>query len=130
MTLFKLYKELCEFVRDEKIYKSSELKGVDINNRLIIVLKRYNAEEIEDELRCVSRIYFKLINSIDKDIIDYKLEIIKLLICKNKSKSEIDLNTIISVIYINHYSDNYDDEKIILDVLKSLFKSDYSKYSR
>ena len=74
MTLFKLYKELCEFVRDEKIYKSSELKGVDINNRLIIVLKHYNAEEIEDELRCVSRIYFKLINSIDKDIIDYKLE--------------------------------------------------------
>ena len=123
MTLFRLYKDICRLTNIERIYKSSELKECQMGNRVIISLKSYDDNQADEELKCVSNVYFKLIGSIDERIIKDKIESFDFHTYHKKPKLEVDLNTIISVIYINKYSNCYDAEKMILDILKVLFKT-------
>lgn len=122
MTLFRLYKDICRLTNTEKIYKSSHLKESQMGNRLIVSLKSYDDSEIENEFKRISDIYFKLISSIDENIIKDRIESFGFYHYHIKPKLEIDLNTIISVIYINKYNNCYDAEKMILDTIKVLFK--------
>lgn len=123
MTLFKIYKSICKLIGDDVQYKSSEIKLINFNDRIIVSLKKYSDEELEEELDYVSRVYFKLLNHIDNSIIRERLNSMGLYRCHNKPNSDVDMNTILSVIYINKYMKNYDGEQMFLDSLKVLFKN-------
>lgn len=122
MTLYMVYKDICRLTKCEKIYKSHELKECKIGDRLIVSLKSYDRSEIENEFKYISDIYFKLIASINRNIIDDKIESLGFHTYHKNPKLKIDMNTIISVIYINKKGNDNTTEGILLDTLKVLFK--------
>ena len=105
MTLYKLYKSICcNHIGDIPKYKSSELKPVAICDRLIISLKSYDAEKIDKQLSSISQAYFELVGSMnfDIDIVKENLKTIELYQYKKKPDLCVDINTLLSVIYINN----------------------------
>ena len=108
MTLYKLYKSICcNHIGDIPKYKSSELKPVAICDRLIISLKSYDAEKINKQLSSISQAYFELIGSMNFDIDTVKenLKTIESYQYKKKPDLYVDINTLLSVIYINNDPD-------------------------
>lgn len=108
MTLYKLYKSICcNHIGDIPKYKSSELKPVAICDRLIISLKSYDAEKINKQLSSISQAYFELIGSMnfDIDIVKENLKTIESYQYKKKPDLYVDINTLLSVIYINNDPD-------------------------
>lgn len=107
MTLYKLYKSICcNHIGDIPKYKSSELKPVAMCDRLIISLKSYDAEKIDNQLSSISRAYFELMGSMnfDIDIVKENLKTIESYQYKKKPDLCVDINTLLSVIYINNDS--------------------------
>lgn len=117
MTLYKIYKRISSSV----LYKSSELKAVSISDHLIVSLKDYTEEETEKQIDICTNCFFKLLKNVDKFFINKRIEELDIHRYHPKPKFDINMVTVLSVLYINEAKNSLD---LFEKAINFLFKED------